>query len=257
MTAFPPEPLPPRRPRSCRLGPFEAMQFEALDSTSSHARRLAEAGSLATPCVVIAARQTAGRGRHGKRWLSDDHAVTATFCLDVEPTSGIGADVGQRVAVAVAEALERFAPDVRIKWPNDLLIRERKVAGILLERIDRLLLIGIGVNVGSAPPVRDGVGLASTARGPQKPTREAVLAELSRSLERWLVAAPPAEAVRQSWDRRDALRGRKVAVFTDPGAAETLRGIAEGIDEAGRLMVRSDRLQVIARGTVRTVDGGS
>lgn len=203
--------------------------------------------------MILADRQTGGRGRHGRTWHSDAGALTVTFCLTFGTDSEAWNGLNARVAVLACEALARFAPAVRIKWPNDVTIAGRKAAGVLIERVGETVLIGIGVNLASAPPVEGEnaqvpCALADHAEG-EAPTREAVLAALCAGMEAWLVDPPGMEAVQRAWDECDALRGREVIVT---GAGDMpLRGIAEGIDEQGRLRLRGDVDYLIESGTVR------
>lgn len=152
------------------------------------------------------------------------------------------------------EALAAFAPAARIKWPNDVTIEGRKVAGVLVERLGSVVLIGIGVNIATAPPVQGGAAqvpcaLADHAAG-EPPSRERVLAALCAAVEAWLVDPPAVEVVQQSWAQRDGLRGREVMITDASG--QPLRGIAGGIDRAGRLRLRGSNV-AIDSGSVRLV----
>jgi BirA family biotin operon repressor/biotin-[acetyl-CoA-carboxylase] ligase len=133
-------------------------EFDEIGSTNDVAREKLRQG-VAEGAVVWAHRQTAGRGRQGNHWTSDAGNLFATFILRPQVSA---ADCGQLSflsAVALAETAEIFLPpsaDVRLKWPNDMLINGQKAAGILLEsegqngKIDGVV-IGIGVNLARAP----------------------------------------------------------------------------------------------------------
>src|SRR5205814_1880292 len=144
------------------------------------------------------------------------------------------------VPLAVAEAIELLAAaDCRLKWPNDVWISERKVAGVLIEaRPPDWAAIGVGVNLAisddafpadlrwPATSVGHGVGV------------EAMLGALCERLDRWVEAAA-AETLGGFRDR-DALRGRSLSWEGAGGAAGSGRGVADGVDERGNLLVRTD-----------------
>jgi BirA family biotin operon repressor/biotin-[acetyl-CoA-carboxylase] ligase len=134
--------------------------FDRLESTNDEARRLAEQGAAAG-AVVVAGEQLKGRGRHGRAWTSPPGNLYASLLLRPEGTLAEAAQLSLVASLALAEALIALAPppatDVRVKWPNDVLVRGAKVAGLLLEsaaaadeRVD-WLIIGSGVNIASAP----------------------------------------------------------------------------------------------------------
>ncbi len=142
-------------------------------------------------------------------------------------------------AVAVCEACEEFIrPRCSIKWPNDVWIGERKVAGILIEARpqDDWAVLGIGVNVDMEthdfpPELRESATSLRLAAGPPAPRPESVLAALLRALERRTADEP--QAVLEAWRDRDALRGRRVRWDSGEGAAA-------GIDESGAMLVDTD-----------------
>lgn len=172
--------------------------------------------------LVSADAQTAGRGRQGRTWV----APTGEALLISLVLHETGALLPLIAAVAVAEAV---GPAATIKWPNDILVDGRKVAGILVERRQHQTwsVLGIGVNVAvrAFPPE-----LAQTAGslGRTPADAEPLLAVLLTELHRWLDADD--EDVVAAWNARDALRGRRVE-WSDG------QGTVTGIDESGRLVV--------------------
>jgi BirA family biotin operon repressor/biotin-[acetyl-CoA-carboxylase] ligase len=194
-----------------------------VDSTNERARLLAAAGAP-HGTLVTAGEQTAGRGRQGRRWTAPaGRALLMSLVLrQAPPLLPIAA------AVAVAEIA---GPQARVKWPNDVLVEGRKVAGILVEGRPQAgwWVLGIGINVALSAhdlpeDLRDRAGGLGRPPSAVEPTLKALLAALARQLH-----APPADilaAVRA----RDVLRGRPIA--WDGGA-----GVAHGIDDAGRLLV--------------------
>lgn len=179
--------------------PLRRIDFDAIDSTSLHARRLVEAGAPeaehAQPLVIVAATQTAGVGRLGRAWSSPRGGLWCTFVLPparpyAEVSDGLGMRIGAAVTEALRAAVEReFAPRLQTKWPNDVLLDGRKVCGVLTETAgagDGLrVLVGVGVNIAfstsDAPEdlherittMRDAFGAAHV------PTCERVLTELA------------------------------------------------------------------------------
>jgi BirA family biotin operon repressor/biotin-[acetyl-CoA-carboxylase] ligase len=199
------------------------LHLRTATSTSDRARALALAGAP-HGTLVTAGEQTAGRGRQGRRWSAPaGHALLCSLVLRDPPTL-----LPLAAAVAVAEVC---GADAQIKWPNDIHVAGRKVAGILAEGRpqERWAVLGIGLNVAvrldDLPPE-----LHATAGtlGLQARDVEAVLAHLLRALERTLTLDPP--AILDAWRARDALLGREIR-----WAAGT--GRASGIDDSGRLVV--------------------
>jgi BirA family biotin operon repressor/biotin-[acetyl-CoA-carboxylase] ligase len=202
------------------------LHLRETGSTNDRARELATAGAP-HGTLVTTDHQVAGRGRQGRTWASPPRrALLMSLVLrEVTPLLTIAA------GVAVADAVGAGAA---IKWPNDVLLDGRKVAGILAEARPRegWAVLGIGINValrpGDFPPeLRDRAG--TLGRSPEDVP--AVLAVVLAALERRLGA--PAPRGLDAWRSRDALAGR--VVTWDGG-----RGTADGVDEDGRLRVRLD-----------------
>ena len=197
------------------------LHLRVTDSTSDRAKRLAADGAP-HGTLVTAAEQTAGHGRQGRTWSAPaDEALLMSVVLRNWPEL-----LPLASAVAVAETI---GGDAAIKWPNDILVGDRKVAGILVEARaqEGWAVLGIGINVA----VREFPGelrdvAASLGREPSD--IEPLLAALLEQLEHWIAA--PAEAVLDAWRSRDALRGRPVRWAAGEGTAA-------GIDGDGRLVV--------------------
>jgi BirA family biotin operon repressor/biotin-[acetyl-CoA-carboxylase] ligase len=207
-------PAPLGRPR---------LHLRRIDSTNERARALALAGAP-HGTLVTAGEQLAGRGRQGRTWVAPaGRALLASLVLrDVPPLLALAS------ALAVADVV---GADARIKWPNDVLVDGRKVAGILAEGRPQegWAVLGIGVNVAvraeDLPPelVARAAGL-----GLEPAAIEPMLASLLTALEHRL--GDEAAATLGAFRARDALRGR--AVRWDRG-----EGVAAGIDDDGRLLV--------------------
>lgn len=232
------------------------------ETGSSNADLLAAAGAgAAEGTVLVAEAQTAGRGRLGRRWASPPRAGL-TFSVLLRPDGVPAALLGWLpllAGVAAAAAARAVtAVDATLKWPNDVLVGERKLGGVLTERTGTAVVVGIGINVWQArpdlPPDAAATSLAlaagtavtgqaadATGRGLRERLLASLLDELGRWYESWRDQASPGDAdacgLRQEYIRRCATLGRKVTV-TMPGT-EPVTGTATGVDGAGRLEVRT------------------
>jgi BirA family biotin operon repressor/biotin-[acetyl-CoA-carboxylase] ligase len=194
------------------------LHHREIDSTNRRARELASAGAP-HGTLVTAGAQTAGRGRQGRRWEAP--AGSALLCSLV--LREFDALLSLRVGLAVADVAGEAA---RVKWPNDVQVEGRKVAGVLVEGRphEGWAVVGIGVNVSGAPDLPEAAAL-------RRDDVEGVLAELLRALEARL--AEPKAAALNALRARDALLG--VRVRWDGG-----EGVGAGIDPDGGLRVTTD-----------------
>jgi BirA family transcriptional regulator, biotin operon repressor / biotin---[acetyl-CoA-carboxylase] ligase len=199
------------------------LHLRVTDSTNTRARELAAAGAP-HGTLVTATEQSAGRGRQGRTWTAP--AGRALLCSVVigDPPPLLSLLGG----VATAEAV---GPEARLKWPNDVHVNGRKVAGILVEGRPQegWAIVGVGINVAvrldELPPELAG-SAGTLGLGPE--AIEPLLARLLSALERWLAA--PTEEMLQAVRARDALLGQTIT-----WAGGTARGA--GIDEHGHLLV--------------------
>lgn len=208
------------------------------DSTNARARDLVAAGAP-SGTVVTAGEQEAGRGRHGRRWSAPAGAALLYSAI-LRPLDARHRLLPLAVPLAICEAIEVLAPaQCSVKWPNDVWIEERKLAGILIEaRPPRWAVIGVGLNVAIEPDeLPDDLRWPAISIG-HGVTVEAALAALNRALGEWVAA--PTERVLDAYRERDALRGRAVGWEGGPRGSESGRGRADGIDEAGNLLVETD-----------------
>ena len=216
---------------------FDVRHYERLGSTNDEARRLAASGA-AHGTVVHADEQTAGRGRLARRWFSPPGNLYVSIILrpDVPPARCI--ELGFVAALAVADAVDALLPAhtrAALKWPNDVLVRDGKIAGILLEQDGDILILGIGVNVLHAPQGLTykvstivGCGGLATVDG----TRERLLRALGDWLGVWQQDgfAP----VRAAWLARAHPPGTTLGVaLTD----RFVTGGFAGIDTDGALLL--------------------
>ncbi|HXF32204.1 MAG TPA: biotin--[acetyl-CoA-carboxylase] ligase [Solirubrobacterales bacterium] len=204
--------------------------FASVGSTNTIARELAAAGAP-HGTVVTAEEQTAGRGRQGRTWAapSGSALLYSAILRPLEPRHSV---LPLAVPLAVCETAERLRPGIecKVKWPNDIHLGGRKLAGILIEARpqDGWAVLGIGLNLTIAEDeFPDELRDRATSLFPERGVEPA--SALSEALTRWLDA--PEDRVLTEWRERDALRGREVTW-------EKGTGIAEGIDERGYLLVR-------------------
>jgi BirA family transcriptional regulator, biotin operon repressor / biotin---[acetyl-CoA-carboxylase] ligase len=199
------------------------VHFRLTDSTNERAKELAAAGAP-HGTLVTADEQSAGRGRQGRSWTAPARSAVLMSLV----TRRLPATLPLAAAVAICEALPVRC---QIKWPNDIWLERRKLAGILVEGRPQegWAVLGIGLNVTTEafPPELDETATSLRLNGIETST-EAVLASLLDSLDEWLEA--PDEAVLAAWRERDALRGEPVRWTGGEGTAE-------GIDASGALIV--------------------
>jgi len=218
--------------------------FTEIDSTNEEARRLAGVETPA-PLWVIADRQTNGRGRRGREWQSRTGNLSATLLLRPDRPIAQCAQLSFVAAISVTELVAGYAPfaDVRVKWPNDVLADERKIAGILLESASNTgvcpdwLTIGFGVNLAWHPENVEFPAISLAGLGASPPPARDALARLAASWERWyqLWMQHGFEPIRDAWLARAARLGMRLRARLAGG--ETT-GVFEGIDEEGALILR-------------------
>jgi BirA family biotin operon repressor/biotin-[acetyl-CoA-carboxylase] ligase len=212
--------------------PFGAphRHFASVGSTNTVARELAAAGAP-HGTVVTAGEQTAGRGRQGRSWTTPRDSALAYSAI-LRPLLPRHSILPLAVPLAVCEVAETLRPNVscKIKWPNDIHLGGRKLAGILIEARpqDGWAVIGIGLNLTIAEEEFP-AELRERATSLFPETTADPATALSEALTRWIDADPA--SVLSEWRLRDALLGHEVTW-------ENGTGVADGIDERGYLVVR-------------------
>ncbi|CAN7353430.1 biotin--[acetyl-CoA-carboxylase] ligase [Phenylobacterium sp. LjRoot219] len=234
--------------------PIEA--YDELDSTNAEARRRAETGE-AGPVWITAKLQTAGRGRRGRSWTTDEGNLAASLLMTTDAPAAEAAQVSFLAALAAAELADTcLGPGAaQLKWPNDVLVYGKKAVGILVEsgaRADRSLwlAVGVGVNLARHPTdvERPATSFAEHVAGRPPEPRQA-LEILAARFERWRAVwsaegfAPIAEA----WTARAYGLGQRCEARLPN---RTVLGVAEGMDSDGALRLRLDD------GTVERITAG-
>jgi BirA family transcriptional regulator, biotin operon repressor / biotin---[acetyl-CoA-carboxylase] ligase len=221
--------------------------FDRIESTNDEARRLAEQG-VAAGVVVVAAEQLKGRGRHGRVWHSPPGNLYASLLLRPDCSIADAAQLSLVASLALAEALVGLAPpgaDVRVKWPNDVLVRGAKAAGLLLESAagagERVawVVVGSGVNIASAPADTPYPATALSYEGFAPLAPLDLLARYLGALDGWLARwrAGGFAAVRPAWLARGCGVGDQVRLRLATGE---LTGRFLDVTEQGALLVGQD-----------------
>ena len=219
-------------------GFFHLVARERVGSTNEEALLLA-AGGAPSGTLVWAREQSDGKGRRGRMWTSPPGNLYCSTVLRPERERAAWGQVSFVAAVAVAEAIGRAAPNVtpQLKWPNDVLVGARKLAGILLEASEDSLVVGLGVNVASYPPGEGATSLAEQGAGV---TVEVFLSEAATAFLNWWQRweRHGFSVVRAAWLERAVGLGTEVEVRM---ADETLSGTFEALDETGALVLSGGR----------------
>jgi len=241
---------------------------QRVGSTNDLALSVGRSGDLALPALFVAEEQTRGRGRGSNRWWSSSGALTVSLLIEPEAfglAPGEWTRVALATATAVCQAIDPLLPEWlgggRIRWPNDVYLKDRKVAGVLVESTvasedgqlssTRRLVVGFGLNVNNSAH-------AAPAELRQRAVAlcDVVGTELDRTgllvaiLEQWFAAveglARGARSVSDFWQQRADLVGEPVEIVTPKG---TLRGLCCGIDPAGQLVLHTtEGQQIVATG---------
>jgi len=220
-----------------------------VDSTNSEAQRLAS--GLTQPTWVLARRQTAGRGRRGRAWVSPEGNFSASLVMRPGGDPAQAALRSFVASLALADALSAVTgpgPVITLKWPNDVLLNGGKVAGILLESAGHAggishLIVGIGVNLIAAPPpeaVEPGAMTPVSVLGETgvRVAPEEFLTHLAVAFARWesQFATWGFGPIRTAWLSRAARLGQRITART---AAETIEGTFDTIAEDGALVLQT------------------
>ena len=226
------------------IKPFRLHWFPRLRSTNDHAAVLRKRGELFAPAIVLTGHQLAGRGRGSNTWWSGSGSLTVTFVLPTD--DGLAAHhvpLIAGLAVRTAAAGLVMNDDIQLKWPNDLLFNGKKLAGLLCERIDKVDLIGLGLNINCRRAdipraLQERVTSLNMILGKELDQTE-VLVAVAGQLHRMLANRDDQSfrAVIREYDQHHALLGRRVSVLGAAGEP-AITGKCEGLDETGRLLLR-------------------
>ncbi len=240
---------------------FNLVSFDSVGSTNAEAHKLARQGEGAAPdgTVVWALEQTEGRGRRSRAWETPRGNFSASFILRPECPLPEAAQLSFVAGLAVFDALGAVGEpghQVSMKWPNDVLLNERKVAGLLLEAEGGdaetpadYLVLGIGINLIHHPADTEfkATSLAAEQMGHVEPGE--MLQSLCKAIPPWVeiwLEDGGFGKIRKTWLWRAGGKGKTIRVRLD---GETVEGVFHDIDETGALVLKM-------AGTTRTVTAG-
>jgi BirA family biotin operon repressor/biotin-[acetyl-CoA-carboxylase] ligase len=236
-----------------RLG-TPRLHLRCVDSTNTRARELAIRGAQ-HGTLVTADEQTAGRGRQGRAWIAPPRSALLCSLVLRDPPALLPLAAGLAVAECVDALSGSAVAPAALKWPNDVLIDGRKVAGVLVEGRpqERWAVLGVGLNVAvRLEQLEPDLRARAATLDLDVSALERALTVLLARLSCWL-SSDAQGRIAAAFANRDALRGRRIAWsaagFPSPVHDER-GGVAEGIDAAGRLIVRLDD------GSLAAVDAG-
>ncbi|MCQ2571834.1 MAG: biotin--[acetyl-CoA-carboxylase] ligase [Alphaproteobacteria bacterium] len=135
-----------------KLDAYKLISLDKIPSTQNYALQLIADGTATNKTVIVATAQTMGRGRYRRSWVSHTGNLYASFIFKIYERNP---KLSYTMAVAVAETLISFGIKPQIKWPNDILVDDKKISGILIEYAQNFVIIGIGINVKTCPTVKE------------------------------------------------------------------------------------------------------
>lgn len=216
---------------------MKIVRYDVIDSTNEEARRLAEAGETG-PLWIVAHEQTGGRGRRGRTWVSQPGNLFATLLLSPPGSLEQRAQISFVAGLAAAEMIAAFAGDVTLKWPNDVLLKGCKVAGMLLESVGlSALAVGFGVNLAHFPQQTEFPATSVAKVAGSAPAPDDALARLAARWDAWYEVwtrdgfAP----VRAAWLARASGLGERIRVRL---MDREMNGVFENLDDNGALLLR-------------------
>ncbi len=227
---------------------------EVCDSTQDLARAALQQGAMAGT-VIVTDWQRKGRGRYGRPWTAPPGRALLFSTILIPPSGLIGA-LPLLAGVAVSDGIETLTGvQCDLKWPNDVLAAESKLAGILAERPSGpavVLGVGVNVNLAQADLPAQAAAISLLVLIGREVSRERLLASILNSLDAWYGRAieEGTQAIIAAWRQRASMLGHPVEV-TQNGSVRL--GVAEDIDEAGGLILRYDdgRRETFLAGEVR------
>ncbi|NQV48293.1 MAG: biotin--[acetyl-CoA-carboxylase] ligase [Rhodospirillaceae bacterium] len=224
--------------------PFKLITFDEIDSTNAEAKRMAADGAP-DGTVVWARRQTAGKGRRGREWVSGEGNLFCSLLLRPEGHAARAMQLSFVSALGMADAVNAALPrhcQVHCKWPNDVLVEGRKISGLLLETETyplggmKWLVIGVGLNIASHPENIDFTATSLTAEGAPEVTVEMMLETFCLRFLAGLVTWKNLgfEPIRKAWLKRACGIGKEITVQLP---RETITGEFKTMDEDGALIL--------------------
>ncbi|MFO0388416.1 MAG: biotin--[acetyl-CoA-carboxylase] ligase [Alphaproteobacteria bacterium] len=226
------------------LNDYHLLSFDTLDSTNEEAKRLAKAGG-GHGAVIWAKKQTAGKGRMSRNWVSANGNLFVSVLLQPEKPLSEASQLSFVAALAVVESLVDLLPKgkkIHCKWPNDILVGDKKLGGILLESFSapdtgNWVVVGVGVNVDSFPPRTEFPATSLKDVGVELVSAKIILSRfIHHFIERYNEWNTKGFApVRKDWEQYAWGMGKTLCARLPD---EEMEGIAEGIDPQGALILK-------------------
>jgi len=199
---------------------------------------------------LVALDQRAGRGRQGRTWVSVPGNFYGSTLVRLRSGDPGAQTLSLAAGLALAESIDGSVPGqpLLLKWPNDLLLGGKKLAGILLERSGDRIAVGFGVNLAAAPDLRDRVGGSLGGRIKPEVFAPLLAGSFARLLDLWRQS--PVAMLAQAWLARAHPIGTQLSVHSGPG--ETVSGAFDGIEPDGALRLRlpNGSLEMVRAGDV-------
>lgn len=242
-----------RTAQSTLLNDYHLLSYDQLDSTNAESRRLA-GGGASHGAVIWAKRQSAGRGRMGREWVSAEGNLYVTVLIHPPVALDACPQLSFVAALAVAETLEGILPEpsaIACKWPNDVLVNGKKISGVLLEAFTtkelvsekQWIAVGVGINVDNFP---EHVMFPATCLRDAGVELISAKIVLSRFIHHFIAlydtwAAKGFAPIEKAWLKRAHQLGKPVEVIV--GDAQ-VNGVFEGIDASGCMLLRDKKKNI-------------
>jgi BirA family biotin operon repressor/biotin-[acetyl-CoA-carboxylase] ligase len=239
----------------------DVRHFEETDSTNTQSLQLIASGeAIETPLLIYAEAQSAGRGRGANTWWSQSGSLTFSLVIDMQEL-GLSPEQQPQLSLLTGLALLQTGQSLiprgnfAVKWPNDVYLSGKKLAGILTEvptGSPRRAVIGVGININNrfaaAPAELHESSISLVDHSGQSMDRGEVLKSFLQQLEEQFLQLAQGEPVLENWPEYCLLTGKTVTLQTGP---HTVTGLCRGIDDSGALLLETEQgLQRMLGGTV-------
>ncbi len=230
------------------LNDYHLLSFDMLDSTNEEAKRLARAGG-SHGAVIWAKKQSEGKGRMGRTWLSSEGNLFVSVLLQPKKPLAELAQLSFVAAIAALEAIAPLLPEqdcLKVKWPNDILLSGRKLGGILLESFRTegsdipWVVVGVGINIDSYPPRTEFPATCLKEAGVELVSAKIILSRfIHHFIERYdQWCSRGFSGIRKDWSAQAWNLKQRIVARLPEGQVE---GVFEGIDASGSLLITPDK----------------
>lgn len=225
------------------LQKYNLLAFEDIDSTNDEAKRLVQSGAF-DRLVIWSKTQTAGRGRYGRNWVSQEGNLFLSILMPINCSLQKATQLSFVMAVAVADVIESLAIknkldlEIQLKWPNDVLVNGKKVAGILMEAlpesVDDWVILGLGVNIENKPDIENSTSLHEL--GIKTSVGEAlgmIMNQFDYYHDMWVIYDFP--NIRKIWLKKAYKLGE---VVTISDIKNRVSGVFDGLSDEGAIKIK-------------------